>query len=237
MQTYALTWVDSSTKLKTRVDKIGAENPTWNDKFLFRVSREFLASETSGVSVAIYAVGCLRDHLIGTVRLILSNIFSSGDDVGTPSFSAFQIRRPSGRFHGVINIAAMVIEGSEFPMLNLSPAIGLRDLMGENVRLGIKSKRHENQRKLKSKDIDEYSSDSCEESVSEAVDFSDGTESSTSSSSTASTALKDWNGVRELAGSKGLKSPGLFCGLLTQRRIHLTPSNPNLSLGVRDEER
>jgi hypothetical protein len=76
-QTYALTWIDSSTKLRTRVDKIGGQNPTWNDKFLFRITPEFLASETSGVSVAIYAVGTFRDHLVGTVRFSISNILSS----------------------------------------------------------------------------------------------------------------------------------------------------------------
>ncbi|PQP93593.1 uncharacterized protein Pyn_12934 [Prunus yedoensis var. nudiflora] len=37
MQTYALAWVDSAHKLRSRVDKIGASNPTWNDRFLFKV--------------------------------------------------------------------------------------------------------------------------------------------------------------------------------------------------------
>ncbi|KAF7826116.1 BON1-associated protein 2 [Senna tora] len=128
-QTYAVTWVDPSTKLRTRVDQIGGENPTWNDKFLFRVTPEFLASETSAVCVAIYSVGLLRDSLVGTVRFLISNILDSGDDsdgdsIRTPTFCAVQIRRPSGSFHGVMNIGAMVLEGSDFPALNGISAIG-----------------------------------------------------------------------------------------------------------------
>ncbi|KAL1295665.1 hypothetical protein AAHE18_19G228000 [Arachis hypogaea] len=69
LQTYALTWIDPSTKLRTRVDKDGDHNSTWNNKFL--------ASDTSGISVAIYDVGTFRNHLIGTIRFLISNILSS----------------------------------------------------------------------------------------------------------------------------------------------------------------
>jgi len=137
LQTYALTWIDPSTKLRTRVDKVGGHNPTWNDKFLFRVTPEFLASDTSGISVAIYAVGTFRDHLIGTVRFLISNILSSPADpdaARTPCFSAVQIRRPSGRFHGVMNIGALVVEASDFPALHKISAIGYRDLMGMKIK-------------------------------------------------------------------------------------------------------
>ncbi|KAI4355168.1 hypothetical protein L6164_003966 [Bauhinia variegata] len=241
MQTYAVAWVDQRTKLRTRIDQLGGENPTWNDKFLFRVNPKFLASETSAVSVAIYSVGCFKDQLIGTVRFLISNILSSGRDGGdaikTPSFTALQIRRPSGRFHGVLNIGAMVLDGSGFPSMNRASAIGYHNLMGEKIQHS--GKRDDLRRKSFpiSKDGDETSSKSsgfCENSLSESGDISDGTESSTSSSSTV---LGDWNGVREMVGSKGLKSPGLLCGLLTQRRIRTSSSNPNTSPEARNVER
>lgn len=239
LQTYAVTWVDPSIKLRTRVDQIGGENPTWNDKFLFRVTPEFLASETSAVSVAIYSVGLLRDNLIGTVRCLISNILcsgsdSDGDSIRTPSFCAVQIRRPSGSFQGVMNIGAMVIEGSDFPALKGISAIGYRDLMGGKSH--HRGKRHDDRKKSKSKIGEEVSSESCENSCADSVDLSDGADSSTSSSSSTSTALKDWNGVRELAESSGAKAPGFLCCLLTQRRIHLSLSNPNMSSGTRDVE-
>lgn len=239
LQTYAVTWVDPFTKLRTRVDQIGCENPTWNDKFLFRVSPQFLASETSAVSVAIYSVGLLRDHLIGTVRFLVSNILrsgsdSDGDSIRTPSFCALQIRRPSGSFQGVMNIGAMVLEGSDFPALDGISAIGYRDLMGEKAH--NRGKQYDDKKKSKSKHADELSSESCENSCADSMDLSDDAKSSTSSSSSASTALKDWNGVRELAGNKGLKSPGFLCGLLTQRRFHLSSTNLYMSSETGDME-
>lgn len=221
LRTYAVTWINESTKLRTRVDKIGGQNPTWNDKFLFRVTSEFLASETSGISVAIYAIGTFRDHLVGTVRFLISNIISSSGAVDSaPCFTAVQIRRPSGRFHGVMNIGAMVIDGSGFPALDKISAIGYHDLMGEKTQL-----KRTKTMEMKSKEGDEVSSESCENS------FRGEGESSTTSSSDSpkTTALKDWNGIREMAGSKGLTAAGFLCCLAAQRNIHsLTPSKSNL---------
>ncbi|XP_044493241.1 uncharacterized protein LOC123216749 [Mangifera indica] len=231
IQTYALAWVNSSTKLRTRVDRVGGENPTWNDKFLFKVTPEFLSSETSAVSVEIYSTGYLRDHIVGSVRVLVSNIVLS-NSIKTPSFTALQIRRPSGRVHGVLNIGAMLMEGSAFAGFNDCDAIGYRDLMGESE----KGKRQW-LRKSKSMAVDlnavcngtessEYSS--CAESP-----CSDGGDSTTSSSSTASTVLKEWNG----SGIPGLApkqhrmrsiSAGMLCGLLINRKYCSSPSDQNL---------
>ncbi|XP_059445050.1 uncharacterized protein LOC132176906 [Corylus avellana] len=133
MQTYAVVWVDPSHKVKTRTDRVGGENPTWNDRLFFSVSPEFLSSETSAVSIEIYAVGYLRHHMVGTVRFLASNLppaVLSGSSI--PSFSAVHIRRPSGRIHGVLNIGAAVIVRSHFPALDRRPAIGYREQVGEN---------------------------------------------------------------------------------------------------------
>ncbi|OIV95038.1 hypothetical protein TanjilG_10858 [Lupinus angustifolius] len=233
-QTYALTWIHSDTKLRTRVDKVGGENPTWNDKFLFRVTPDFLASETSGVSVAIYAVGTFRDHLIGTVRFLISNSnILDGESVKvTPCFSAVQIRRPSGRFHGVMNIGAMLIDGSEFQVLKKKiSAIGYRDLMGEKIQLNRKKTEPDlEERKLKSSNSSENNSyeGSFTESLTDGSESTETASSSTSSPRTVTTALTEWNGVRELAGAgnKGLTASGFLCCLVANRSrtIHLSPS-------------
>ncbi|KAK7337999.1 hypothetical protein VNO77_18594 [Canavalia gladiata] len=222
LQTYAVIWIDSSTKLRTRVDKIGGRNPTWNDKFLFRVTPEFLSGDTSGVCVAIYAVGTFRDHLVGTVRFLISNILSSDADI-VPSFSAVQIRRPSGRFHGVMNIGAMVIDGSGFPALEKISAIGYRDLMGEKIQQRQKKTADE---KSKEAVEEEVSSESWENSWTEE---GEGESSTSSSSSPRTTALKDWNGVRELAGNEKLTvtSSGFLCCLMAHRGVHQhSPNSP-----------
>jgi len=43
MQTYAVAWIDPDHKLSTRVDSQGGTNPTWNDKFVFWVDKDFYA--------------------------------------------------------------------------------------------------------------------------------------------------------------------------------------------------
>ncbi|KAL3536751.1 hypothetical protein ACH5RR_000117 [Cinchona calisaya] len=243
-QAYALAWVDPSTKLRTRIDRLGAENPTWNDKFLFRVSSDFIASETSGVIVEIYAVGYIRDYLIGTVRFLLSSCLgkfpTSGDEIGTPAFTAVQIRRPSGRFQGILNIAASVrssSSSSDFDIFNGSSAISFRELMGGEIEKENQddSRRRRRLSRVGSKRSEQSSGgESCDVDFS-SLDLSDGTESTTSSSSSASNALKEWNGVRtEMAGKlKKIVKPegvggGLLCGLLLQRKIRLCPSDQNL---------
>lgn len=244
MQTYALAWVDPSNKLRTRIDRDGAENPSWNDKFLFRVSSDFIASETSGVVVEIYAVGYIRDYPIGTVRFLLSSCLgkfpASADVLGTPAFTAVQIRRPSGRFHGVLNIAASVCSSSsmsDFDIFNGSSAVSFRKLMGDEIEKEKDADRRRRRRlsRVGSKRSEQSSGgESCDFDLS-SMDLSDGTESTTSSSSTASNALKEWNGVRtELAGKlkemkpEGVGGGGLLCGLLLQRKIRFCPSDQNL---------
>ncbi|XP_050235942.1 uncharacterized protein LOC126685982 [Mercurialis annua] len=231
MQTYAVVWVDSAIKLRTRIDRVGGENPTWNDKFLFKVTPEFLSSETSGVTFEISAVGCFRDTLIGTVRFLISNIplYSPVNQTRTPSCIALQIRRPSGRFHGVLNIGATVSDGSDYATFNTASAIGFRDLMGESI--GRRRRQLPPRDLKKSVSMDEVGGG--ENSCCDSGDFSsDGADSTTSSSSASSTALKDWNTVRNLAGNHFRSSSdggGFFCGLLKQKKLTMCMSAQNLS--------
>ncbi|KDP30266.1 hypothetical protein JCGZ_17048 [Jatropha curcas] len=133
MQTYAVVSIDSSTKLRSRIDLDGGEDPIWGDKFLFKVTPEFLSGETTSVSVEIFAVGCLRDKLLGTVRLLISNIPLFSQEMRTPSFVAMQIRRPSGRFQGLLNIGAIIHDASDFASLDGVSAICYRDLVGQSI--------------------------------------------------------------------------------------------------------
>lgn len=223
MQTYALTWVDPAAKLRTRLDSLGGENPTWNDKFLFRVSDEFVAGETSAVSVQIFAVGYIKDFLIGTVRFLLSTCLArtaTPRPIGTPAFNAVQIRRPSGRFVGVLNIAAAVYYSSDYPVLDKVSAVSFRDLMEKKER---ESSRR--QRRLSRGG----SRRSQQSSGGESCEFSDA-DSTTSSSSSSSTsaALKEWNCVREMAGKMKSNGGGLLCGLMVARKIPSCSSDQNL---------
>ncbi|XP_057809166.1 uncharacterized protein LOC131023638 [Salvia miltiorrhiza] len=237
MQTYALTWVNPAAKLRTRVDSLGGENPTWNDKFLFRVSDEFVSGDTSAVSVEIFAVGYIKDFLIGTVRFLIGTCLAAPrardpeSPTGTPAFTAVQIRRPSGRFLGVLNIAAAVYCSSDYPILEKVPAVSFRELMERKARESRRQRRLSLSLSLSRSDSrrshQSSGGDSCDLSDADA----DADSTTSSSSSAASTALKDWNCVRELAGKmKGAKSNGggLLCGLMVARKIPSCPSNQNL---------
>ncbi|XP_061997518.1 BON1-associated protein 2 [Rosa rugosa] len=234
MKTYAIAWVDSDHKIRTRVDKVGAENPTWNDRFLFKVSSEFLARETSGITIEIYAVGVIRDHLVGTVRLILSNFLDLESKI--PSFTALQIRRPSGRFHGVLNVAALVNHESEWSKeLDDVSAIGYQDLMGKGESFRRRRRRDSLTRSTENFSGSESRENSCAESV-ENSDCGDSFKSASppykspskpTSPAAEKRALKEANGVRDLAaGTRALKtavasdgSRFLCCLLTTQRKV------------------
>ncbi|KAL0464867.1 UNVERIFIED_CONTAM: hypothetical protein Slati_0374300 [Sesamum latifolium] len=189
MQTYAVIWVNPGKKLRTRLDSLGGEN---------------LPGTTNS-----YSGTCLK-------RMI-PIASAGGGSVGSSAFTAVQIRRPSGRFQGVLNIAAAVYASSEFPILGKVSAVSFNDLMDK------KETQSRRQRRL-SLGGSKWSQQSSER---ESCDLSDGGDSTTSSSSTASTALKEWNCVRELAGNKGFKADGggLLCGL---RKVPFCPSDQNL---------
>lgn len=134
LRTYAVTWINPDRKLRTRIDQQGLSNPTWNDKFVFRVDDRFLDSETSLVIIEIYAVGWLRDTPVGSVSVLISNLIP-------PSvrqerrFVALQIRRRSGRPQGILNMGVSLLDNTMRSMplcTELSgSAVGFQDLSGE----------------------------------------------------------------------------------------------------------
>ncbi|MQL84974.1 hypothetical protein Taro_017476 [Colocasia esculenta] len=140
LKTYAIVWVDPSTKLHTLVDRVGGENPTWNEKFLFRVPAGFLANDSSSaVHIEIYAVGLLVDSLVGTVDFLVGNQRLLSKPLGHPSFAAVGIRRPSGRFLGVLNVGTALLPlhrvsslAADVLLSSRVDAIGYRALMSEN---------------------------------------------------------------------------------------------------------
>ncbi|XP_023006053.1 uncharacterized protein LOC111498924 [Cucurbita maxima] len=143
MRTYAIASVHPDRKLSTRVDTHGHNNPTWNDKFVFRVDDEFLHSDTSAVMIEIYALHWFKDIHVGTVRILVGNLiptpprlhqFSQQPQVGM-RFVALQVRRPSGRPQGILNIGVALLHSSmrSMPLYShlSTSAIGYRNLMGE----------------------------------------------------------------------------------------------------------
>uniref|UniRef100_A0A5B7B843 C2 domain-containing protein n=1 Tax=Davidia involucrata TaxID=16924 RepID=A0A5B7B843_DAVIN len=137
LRTYAVAWVNPERKLRTRIDHQGLTNPTWNDKFVFRVGEKFLNSESSEVMIEIYALGWLRDIPVGSVRVLIGNLIPPSirkQSNSSRRFVALQIRRPSGRPQGILNMGVSLIDSTmrSMPMyreLSAASAAGYRDLM------------------------------------------------------------------------------------------------------------
>ncbi|PPD90977.1 hypothetical protein GOBAR_DD12095 [Gossypium barbadense] len=142
MKTYAVAWVHSERKLSTRIDNQGHTNPTWNDKFVFRVHEEFLHRDTSAVTIEIYAVHWFRNIHVGTVRATVGNLIPLVSQrqnrlevqLGM-QFVALQVWRPSGRPQGILNIGVALLDSSMRSMplyLQMgSSAVRYRHLIGE----------------------------------------------------------------------------------------------------------
>ncbi|KAJ7973532.1 Calcium-dependent lipid-binding (CaLB domain) family protein [Quillaja saponaria] len=116
MRPYAVMWLHPDRKLSTRVDQNGDNNPTWNEKFVFRVDEEFLNDDTSAIMIEIYTSAWIRDVLVGTVGVLVNNLLPtpsrSSDRKSKMRFVGLQIRRPSGRPQGILNIGVTLVEGT-----------------------------------------------------------------------------------------------------------------------------
>lgn len=134
MSTYAIAWVDPNRKVRTRVDQGGTINPTWNEKFVFRVDQKFLISETSSLKIEIYASGWLRDTLVGSVRVLISNLLPQNVQKQKNSSNlrlmTLQIRRPSGKPRGILNVGVSLLDCCMRSMpLHAASAVGFHDIM------------------------------------------------------------------------------------------------------------
>ncbi|XP_029120163.2 uncharacterized protein, partial [Elaeis guineensis] len=111
MRTYAVAWIDPAHKLRTRLDAAGHTEPTWNDKFVFRLDDAILRSDTAAVTVNIFAARPRflpgSDNLIGTARALLSTLRPST----TTRFVAVQVRRPQSlRPQGILNLGVSLLD-------------------------------------------------------------------------------------------------------------------------------
>ncbi|CDP04279.1 unnamed protein product [Coffea canephora] len=115
MRTYAVTWIHPSRKLTTSVDQQRHTNPLWNERFAFRVDSEFLSSDQAAITVEIYTVSWFRDLLVGTVRVLISDLITPCARNHT-RYLALQIRRPSGNPQGMLNMGVALMDAANRSM-------------------------------------------------------------------------------------------------------------------------
>ncbi|KAL6565325.1 hypothetical protein OROGR_002276 [Orobanche gracilis] len=141
LRAYAVAWINPGRKLRTGIDSQGQTNPTWNEKFVFRVNNRLLDSETSSVMIEIYAHGWLRDTPVGSVGVLIGNLIppSVRQEKSSRRFVALQIRRPSGRPQGILNMGVSLLDNTMRSMplcreLGASETVGLPDPTDEKLQ-------------------------------------------------------------------------------------------------------
>ncbi|KAK7344155.1 hypothetical protein VNO77_13473 [Canavalia gladiata] len=113
IKAYAVAWISPERKLTTQIDPDGHNNPTWNEKFVFRIDDEFLHADDSTIMIEIYTSAWIRDVLIGTVGVLVSHLIPrSNNRKSKIRFVALQVRRPSGRPQGILNIGVNLVDAT-----------------------------------------------------------------------------------------------------------------------------
>lgn len=138
MRTYAIAWISPSKKQTTRTDQHGHTNPTWNEKFNFRVDKQLLMSDDAAITVEIYTSAWFRDVLVGTVKVRIADLLSPPSGVPLQSlpknmrFVALQVRRPSGDPQGILNMGVALLDTSTRSM-PLRPDLDFHDEVEKKV--------------------------------------------------------------------------------------------------------
>ncbi|KAL0284002.1 UNVERIFIED_CONTAM: hypothetical protein Sangu_2854800 [Sesamum angustifolium] len=158
MRTYAVAWINPNRKLTTRTDQQGHTHPTWNEKFSFRVDTKALISENSAMTVEIYTVSWFRDVLVGTVRVLISDLLAPPSGIPLQNlprstrFIALQVRRPSGAPQGILNMGVSLLD-TTMRSMPLNPiADNFHDEIQKKAALALAERRiRDEQRGLRTK--------------------------------------------------------------------------------------
>ncbi|KAJ6828478.1 uncharacterized protein M6B38_361965 [Iris pallida] len=143
LHAYASVSLPGFPKLRTRVDRVGVSNPTWNDRFVFLLPSPLLLPDSpSALSVDILSRApswLLPDSPLGSTRILLANLRLLDRPRDVPTFSAFGIRRPSGSFRGVLNVGFTLLSRVSARTADAlarggANAVGYRDLMGRECQ-------------------------------------------------------------------------------------------------------
>lgn len=113
MHAYAVVWIREDYKLRTHIVNCDDLHPSWNARLQFIVSDALLNQEKgiqSALTIELYCQGRLRDTLLGTVRVLLSSLSRNGKGYQGAQSLALQIRRPSGRPQGILNIGSIILD-------------------------------------------------------------------------------------------------------------------------------
>ncbi|XP_068669556.1 protein SRC2 homolog [Aristolochia californica] len=131
VRAYAVVYVDSDMVSKTSVDEEGGVNPVWNERLTVNFRERTSPEEDvlTALNVDIYAHGHLREKPIGSARVLLCDVLKEGsadEPADNPiQCLTLQVRRPSGRPQGFLNL--WVPPTGKFLRRRDSLSLGARD--------------------------------------------------------------------------------------------------------------
>ncbi|XP_077228927.1 protein SRC2-like [Tasmannia lanceolata] len=109
MRAYAVVYVEHGHVAKTHVDEEGGVNPVWNEKLTVKFPAKLPENDVmAALNIDIYAHGHVREKPVGSARVLLCDVLKGGDasePVDNPiQCMTIQVRRPSGRPQGFLNL-------------------------------------------------------------------------------------------------------------------------------------
>ncbi|KAJ4981669.1 hypothetical protein NE237_032506 [Protea cynaroides] len=127
---YAVVYVERDMAEKTQVDEQGGVNPTWNEVVKVKFHKGLEENDvTTALNVDIYAHGHIREKPVGSARVLLCDVLKAGN-ASEPSDNpiqcmTIQVRRPSGRPQGLLNL--WVPPTGKFLIRRESLSFGVKD--------------------------------------------------------------------------------------------------------------
>lgn len=117
---YAVAWIsnDLKNKQRTPVDRENGTNPTWNQVMTFILNDSALRQGRLVLEIAIFSEATFGDKEIGCVRIPLNEFLKPvGSNKGasaTAQFVSYQVRKPSGKAKGVLDLCVRFAEKVDF---------------------------------------------------------------------------------------------------------------------------
>lgn len=112
-KTYAVAWIsnDHKNRLRTPVDKNNGNDPNWNHAMKFALDEAALQQGRLLLEIAVYADATFRDKEIGRISISLNEFLNPGTT--SAQFVSYQIRKPSGKPKGLLNLSVKLAEKAE----------------------------------------------------------------------------------------------------------------------------
>lgn len=126
---FAVAWISNNHKNRqwTAVDKENGTNPNWNQVMNFTLNEADLQHEGRLVlEIVIYRTATFGDKEIGRVSIPLKEFLkpSGGKKGARAKFVSYQVRKPSGKPKGVLDLSVKFPENAEVKLQQAEAAAG-----------------------------------------------------------------------------------------------------------------